>query len=117
MLNQAVYAMQQGTAGRHEIALKFLPKCLSRLAFNEQTYTNSPKNWDAVSLIVLKNVINGISHKQTLNRLSVMVGSALEYEARFTYFRDKDRESFDKISKRLYCENSEFQCTPRALTP
>ena len=102
MLNQAISEMQKGTAGRHEIALKFLPQCLSRLAFNEQTYINSPKNWDAVSLIVLKNVINGISHRQTLNRLSVMVGSALEYEARFTYFRDKDKGTFDKISKRLH---------------
>ena len=102
MLNQAISEMQKGTSGRHEIALKLLPQCLSRLAFNEQTYINSPNNWDAVSLIVLKNVINGISHRQTLNRLSVQVGSALEYEARFTYFRDKDKETFDKISKRLH---------------
>ena len=102
MLNQAISEMQQGTSGRHEIALKLLPQCLSRLAFNEQTYIDSPNNWDAVSLIVLKNIINGISHRQTLNRLSIVVGSALEYEARFTYFRDKDKITFDKISKRLH---------------
>jgi len=106
MLNQAISDMQKGTAGRHEIALKLLPQCLSRLAFNEQTYINSPNNWDAVSLIVLKNVINGISHRQTLNRLSVQVGSALEYEARFTYFRDRDKETFDKIAKRLHRGNN-----------
>ena len=102
MLNKAISEMQKGTAGRHEIALKLLPQCLSRLAFNEQTYIDSPNNWDAVSLIVLKNIINGISHRQTLNRLSIVVGSALEYEARFTYFRDKDKTTFDKISKRLH---------------
>ena len=102
MLNQAFYEMQQGTSGRHEIALKMLPQCLSRLAFNEQTYIKAPSNWDAVSLIVLKNVINGISHRQTLNRLSVQVGSALEYEARFTYFQDKDKETFQRVSKRLH---------------
>ena len=101
MINDDVVKMLGGPSGRHRPSFKLIWQCLSDLAFNEQVYVKNPNNWDAVSLIVLKNVINGISRNHTLNRLAIAIGTALELEARLTYFQDKDRETFSKLSKKL----------------
>jgi len=101
LINDDVVKMLGGNSGRHRTSFRLICQCLSELAFNEQVYIKNPSNWDAVSLIVLKNVINGISRNHTLNRLSIAIGTALELEARLTYFQDKDRETFTRLSKKL----------------
>ena len=101
MINEDVIKMLDGKSGRHRTSFKLVCQCLNERAFNEQVYIKNPNNWDAVSLIILKNIINGISRNHTLNRLSIAIGTALELEARLTYFQDKDKETFTKLSKKL----------------
>ena len=102
LINADIVATMSGNSGRHRTSFKLVCQCLNKLKLNEQMLKPNPHNWDTVSLIVLKNVINGISKNHTLNRLSIAIGSALEQEARLCMFEDKDKETYQKVSKILH---------------
>jgi len=96
-----------GQAGRHQTAIKLICQCLEDKHFeDEQLKNDSPKIWDKVSLILMKNVIDGISNQQTLNRLSIKIGSALEMEARITLFMSKDKPLYSRVSQKLNSSKS-----------
>ena len=59
-----------------------------------------------ICLIILKSCIDGISHRQTLNRLSVKIANSLEMEARITLFQNKDTKGFRQIAKRMSSSKS-----------
>ena len=72
LINDEVKRMTSGEAGNRQTALKLLCQCLPKSAFiNEEFITNNPNVWDTVSLIALKNVIDGISAETTLNKLAI----------------------------------------------
>ena len=54
----------------------------------------------------MKSCIDGISHRQTLNRLSVKIANSLEMESRITLFQTKDNPTFKKIAKRMASSKS-----------
>ena len=61
--------------------------------------------WDTCSLIVLKNTIDGISNETTMNKLAIKIGTGLMMEARITMFKDRDKENYNRIYKRLAGKN------------
>ena len=101
LINEDIVKTMSGNSGRHRTSFKLICQCLNKLKLNEQMLKPNADNWDSISLIVLKNVINGISKNHTLNRLSIAIGSALEQEARLCMFEDKDKPLFQKVSKIL----------------
>ncbi len=106
MINKDVLAMQDGGAGNKQTALKCVCQCLRQSAFNDdKKFIGNQHDWDTVSLIVLKNIIDGISGQTTLNKLSIKIGSALMLEARITIFKDQEKDKYNQIAKRLQGKN------------
>jgi len=106
MINSEVKSMTSGQAGNRQTALKLLCQCLPKSAFiNEEFITNNPNVWDTVSLIGLKNVIDGISAETTLNKLAIKLGTALMLEAKITIFKDEEKDKYNQIAKRLTGKN------------
>ena len=106
LINDEVKTMTSGQAGNRQTALKLLCQCLPKSAFiNEEFTTNNPNVWDTVSLISLKNVIDGISAESTLNKLAIKIGTALMLEAKITIFKDEEKDKYNQIAKRLTGKN------------
>ncbi len=106
MINKEVNIMNNGEAGNKLTALKLLCQCLPNSAFvNEIFIDKRPQVWDTVSLIALKNIIDGISGETTLNKLAIKIGTALMLEARITIFKDREKDKYNQIAKRLTGKN------------
>ena len=109
MINRDVLLMQSGGAGNRQTSLKHVCQCLRLSAFKDNDHNNdfigNQREWDTVSLITLKNIIDGISGETTLNKLSIKIGSALMLEARITLFKDKEKDKYNQIAKRLTGKN------------
>jgi len=106
MINKDVLAMQNGQAGNRKTALKLVCQCLTKSAFDEnEKFLGDQHDWDVVSLISLKNIIDGISAETTLNKLAVKIGTGLMLEARITIFKDKEKDKYQQVSKRLQGKN------------
>ena len=106
MINREVNIMNNGEAGNKLTALKLLCQCLPKSAFvNEVFIDKQPEVWDTVSLIALKNIIDGISGETTLNKLAIKIGTALMLEARITIFKDEEKDKYNQVAKRLVGKN------------
>jgi len=106
MINTEVKTMTNGEAGNRQTALKLLCQCLPQSAFVNGVFIDkNPHVWDTVSLIGLKNVIDGISSETTLNKLAIKIGTALMLEARITIFKDAEKEKYNQVAKRLAGKN------------
>ena len=106
LINKDVVNMMKGEPGNRQIALKLVCQCLPKSAFDNEVFIENNQNiWDVVSLIVLKNVIDGISTDTTLNKLAIKIGTALMLEARITTFKDYEKTEYNKISKKLEGKN------------
>ena len=106
MINREVNIMNNGEAGNKLTALKLLCQCLPNSAFvNEIFIDKRPQVWDTVSLIALKNIIDGISGETTLNKLAIKIGTALMLEARITIFKDEEKDKYNQVAKRLVGKN------------
>ena len=104
--NNEIKTMISGEAGNKQTALKLLCQCLPQSAFLDGVFQDkNPSVWDTVSLITLKNIIDGISTETTLNKLSIKIGSALMLEARITIFKDEEKKKYDQVAKRLIGKN------------
>lgn len=108
LINDDVLKMSSGEAGNHQTALKLVVQCLPEdKAFdeNKQFIAGNPTIWDSVSLIVLKNTIDGISDETTLNKLSLQIGTGLMHEARINRFQKDNPNEFKNVEKRLQGKN------------
>lgn len=107
LIHLKIEKIEKGGAGRHTIATKLVSQCLPKTAFNSDTkqLSNNHNIWDKCSLIVLKNVIDGISTKCTLNQLSIIIGNALMQEAKIILFKETNRKQYEQINKRLSGKN------------
>ena len=52
-------------------------------------------------MIVLKNIIDGISNESTLNNISILIGSALMMEARILMFKEQKKDQYNQVAKKL----------------
>jgi len=105
-INEDVKLMTSGKAGNHQTGLKLICQCLPSTAFDKGVFLdNRPSVWDICSLIILKNVIDGISDEITINKLSIQIATGLMQEARITQFKDQNRESYNKTSRKLAGKN------------
>ena len=105
-INEDVKLMTSGQAGNHQTGLKLICQCLPSTAFDKGVFLdNRPSVWDICSLIILKNVIDGISDEITINKLSIQIATGLMQEARITQFKDQNRESYNKTSRKLAGKN------------
>ena len=106
LINEDVRLMAHGTAGNHQTALKIICQCLPSSAFDMGVFLeDSPSIWDTCSLIILKNVIDGISGEITINKLSIQISTGLMHEARITQFKEQNKDSFNKTSRKLAGKN------------
>ena len=106
LINGDISLMETGGAGNRLTALKLLCQCLPKDAFGSGLYLKKQHSiWDTCSLIVLKNVIDGISNETTMNKLAIKIGTGLMMEARITMFKDQNKEKFNQVSKRLAEKN------------
>lgn len=106
-INDWIKIALSGEAGRHQIASKLICQCLESKYFDaKKLKSDDTSKWDNCSLIILKSCIDGISHRQTLNRLSVKIANSLEMEARITLFQNKDTKGFRQIAKRMSSSKS-----------
>ena len=106
MINDDIKLMSSGHAGNHQIALKLICQCLPSTAFDKGVFLdNKPRIWDTCSLIILKNIIDGISDEITINKLSIQIATGLMQEARITQFKEQNRDSFNKTARKLAGKN------------
>ena len=106
MINEDVRLMSSGKAGNHQTALKIICQCLPSTAFDKGVFLdNRPSIWDICSLIILKNVIDGISDEITINKLSIQIATGLMQEARITQFKEQNKDSFNKTARKLAGKN------------
>ena len=106
MINEDVRLMSSGKAGNHQTALKIICQCLPSTAFDKGVFLdNKPSIWDICSLIILKNVIDGISDEITINKLSIQIATGLMQEARITQFKEQNKESYNKTARKLAGKN------------
>jgi len=106
MINEEVNLMNKGTAGNKQTALKLVCECLPKSAFiNGEKHLGNQHDWDVVSLISLKNIIDGISDETTMNKLAVKIGTGLMLEARITIFKDKEKDDYLQVAKRVEGRN------------
>jgi len=106
MINEDVRLMSSGKAGNHQTALKIICQCLPSTAFDKGVFLdNRPSIWDICSLIILKNVIDGISDEITINKLAIQIATGLMQEARITQFKEQNKESYNKTARKLAGKN------------
>ena len=97
--------METGGAGNRLTAMKLLAQCLPETAFKDKKLKEEVNIWDTCSLIVLKNVIDGISNETTMNKLAIKIGTGLMMEARITMFKDQNKDKYNQVNKRLADKN------------
>lgn len=109
MIDTDVKTCMSGTAGVKQTSLKLLCQCLSKDAFNEGILLDrTPEVWKVVSLISLKNIIDGISRAVTVNELAMTLSNALMMEARITLFHDVMPEKYNQVAKKLNSEGAKL---------
>jgi len=106
LINEDIRLMSSGKAGNHQTALKIICQCLPTSAFDNGVFLEDrPEIWDTCSLIILKNVIDGISDETTINKLSIQIATGLMQEARITQFKEQNKDSYLKTSRKLAGKN------------
>ena len=106
LINEDIRLMSSGKAGNHQTALKIICQCLPSSAFDNGVFLEDrPEIWDTCSLIILKNVIDGISDETTINKLSIQIATGLMQEARITQFKEQNKDSYLKTSRKLAGKN------------
>jgi DNA-directed RNA polymerase len=106
LINEDIRLMSSGKAGNHQTALKIICQCLPTSAFDNGVFLeDKPEIWDICSLIILKNVIDGISDETTINKLSIQIATGLMQEARITQFKEQNKDSYLKTSRKLAGKN------------
>ena len=105
LIHGDIKIMETGGAGNRLTAIKLLCQCLPQSAFDNKKYKEEVSVWDTCSLIVLKNVIDGISNETTMNKLAIKIGTGLMMEARITMFKDQNKEKYNQVNKRLAGKN------------
>lgn len=106
LINEDIRLMSSGKAGNHQTALKIICQCLPTSAFDNGVFLeDKPEIWDTCSLIILKNVIDGISDETTINKLSIQIATGLMQEARITQFKEQNKDSYLKTSRKLAGKN------------
>tara|TARA_R100001463_G_scaffold59466_1_gene111763 strand:- start:580 stop:1560 length:981 start_codon:yes stop_codon:yes gene_type:complete len=106
LINEDIKLMMSGSAGNHQIALKLICQCLPSTAFDKGVFLdNKPRIWDTCSLIILKNIIDGISDEITINKLSIQIATGLMQEARITQFKEQNKDSYNKTARKLSGKN------------
>ena len=104
--NDAKAKNQESTTLYHQIALKLICQCLPSTAFDKGVFLdNKPRIWDTCSLIILKNIIDGISDEITINKLSIQIATGLMQEARITQFKEQNKDSYNKTARKLSGKN------------
>ena len=105
-INDDIRLMTSGQAGNHQTALKLICQCLPSTAFDKGVFLDDrPSIWDTCSLIILKNVIDGISDEITINKLSIQIATGLMQEARITQFKEQNKDSYNKTARKLAGKN------------
>ena len=105
-INDDIRLMTSGQAGNHQTALKLICQCLPSTAFDMGVFLDDrPSIWDTCSLIILKNVIDGISDEITINKLSIQIATGLMQEARITQFKEQNKDSYNKTARKLAGKN------------
>lgn len=107
LIHLKVQKIDTGQVGTHHISIKKIVQCLPNTAFNQETkmMSNNQSIFDTCSLIILKNVIDGISSDCTLNKLSIIIGNALMLEARILLFKEQKKKEYNQVAKRLEGKN------------
>ena len=106
LINEDIRLMSTGEAGNYQTALKVICQCLPSTAFDKGVFLDDrPSIWDTCSLIILKNVIDGISDEITINKLSIQIATGLMQEARITQFKEQDKENYNKTARKLAGKN------------
>ena len=105
LIHGDIKIMETGGAGNRLIAMKLLAQCLPETAFKDKKLKEEVNIWDTCSLIVLKNVIDGISNETTMNKLAIKIGTGLMMEARITMFKDQNKDKYNQVNKRLADKN------------
>ena len=105
-INDDIRLMTSGQAGNHQTALKLICQCLPSTAFDKGVFLDDRQSiWDTCSLIILKNVIDGISDEITINKLSIQIATGLMQEARITQFKEQNKDSYNKTARKLAGKN------------
>ena len=107
LIHLKVQKVDTGQVGVHQVAIKKVSQCLPKSAFYQDTLKlrDDQTIWDTCSLIVLKNVIDGISNESTLNNISILIGSALMMEARILMFKEQKKDQYNQVFKKLAGKN------------
>ena len=106
LINEDIRLMSTGEAGNYQTALKVICQCLPSTAFDKGVFLDDrPSIGDTCSLIILKNVIDGISDEITINKLSIQIATGLIQEARITQFKEQDKENYNKTARKLAGKN------------
>jgi len=108
-LSALIYAkvlkIELGQVGRNHIAIEKIVQCLPQTAFEDKKLKPKPSIFDTCSLIILKNIIDGISNENTLNSVAIQIGNALMMEARILMFKEQKRDQYNQVFKRLEGKN------------
>lgn len=88
-----------GHVRKKATAILKIVECLPHTAFEGDELKPDLKIdvWDNCSLIVLRNVIDGISSEVTAQGLALDIGNALEMEARITLFEARHKDKYNWI--------------------
>jgi len=106
MINEDIKHMSSGMAGNYHTGLKIICQCLPNTAFENGVFLeDNPNIWDVCSLIILKNVIDGISNEITINKLAISVANGLQQEARIINFKQLDKANYLKTTRKLADKN------------
>ena len=105
LIHGDIKIMETGGAGNRLTAMKLLCQCLPEMAFKDKKLKEEVNIWDTCSLIVLKNVIDGISNETTMNKLAIKIGTGLMMEARITMFKDQAKDKYNQVNKWLVDKN------------
>ncbi len=107
LIHAKIKKIETGQVGVHQVAIKKISQCLPKTAFYSDTrkLRDDQSIWDSCSLIVLKNIIDGISNESTLNNISILIGSALMMEARILMFKEQKKDQYNQVAKKLAGKN------------
>jgi DNA-directed RNA polymerase len=101
-IHNDISLMNSGKAGNYHTALKLICQCLPITVFDNGVLLKDTSDaWDTTSLIILKNIIDGISGEITLNKLAIRIGNALMQEARILRFKEQNKKVYDFVQKKL----------------
>ena len=98
LIHTDILEMFRGGAGNRVVALTVICQCLNLKDFEGDEFkTDDSQVWDNCALIVLRNVIDGISSEITANKLAIQIANGLEMEAKLTLFEDRQNDNYNWI--------------------